>query len=61
MPQSHTQKSDPEVSQGIVAQVQLHQLLVVAQDWGDVEAALMGKAALSQPSWQAQKQKNLRA
>ena len=57
MPQSHTQKSDSKVSQGIVAQIQFHQLLVVTQDRGDVEAALMGKAALPQPSCQAQKQK----
>lgn len=55
--QSHTQKSDPEVPKGVVAQVQLHQLLVAAKDQGDVEAALMREAAAPQPSCQEQRQK----
>lgn len=57
MPQPHTKKSNSKVSQGVVAQIQFHQLLVAAQDRGDVEAALMGKATPPQPSCQVQKQK----
>lgn len=49
MLQSHTQQSDSKVPQGIVTEVQLHQLLAAAQDGGDVEAALMGQSAAPQP------------
>ena len=58
MLQPHTKKSNSKVSQGVVAEIQFLQLLVVAQDRGDVEAAPIGKAALPQPSFQAQKQKH---
>lgn len=56
MLQSHTQQSDSKVLQGIVTEVQLHQLLAAAQDGGDVEAALMGQSAAPQPSQQVQNQ-----
>ena len=57
MPQSHTKKSDSKISQAVVAQIQFYQLLIAAQDRGDVEAALIGKATSPQPSCQVQKQK----
>lgn len=56
MLQSHTQQSDSKVPQGIVTEVQLHQLLAAAQDRGDVEAALMGQSAAPQPSQREQNQ-----
>lgn len=54
--QPHTQKSDPAVSQAVVAQIQFHQCLVAAEDRGDVEAAPMGKVTVPQPACQAQRQ-----
>lgn len=56
MLQSHAQQSDSKVPQGIVTEVQLHQLLAAAQDRGDVETALMGQSAAPQPSQQVQNQ-----
>lgn len=56
VPQPHTQKSDPAVSQAVVAQVQFHQCLVAAEGGGNVEAAPMGKTTAPQPVCQAQRQ-----